>query len=220
MITLVCGYVAGLPTCRALGSDAATALAGTHYLHWFLPSLALQFAMVSMGSALRGTGIVQPTMIVQVLTVILNADIGTGADRGLGHRPPAWAWPAPGSRVPCRWAVGVVLLVLYFHRLEKYVAFDCSAWRPQLATWGRLLRVGLPAGGEFVLMFIYMGVMYWIIRRFGRGRPGGIRNRPTNHAEHVPAGDGGGLRHRTHRRTKFCGREIRAGARNLCAGRR
>ena len=56
-----------------MSSDAATALAGTHYLYWFLPSLALQFAMVAMASALRGTGIVQPTMIVQVLTVILNA---------------------------------------------------------------------------------------------------------------------------------------------------
>ena len=35
-------------------------------------SLALQFALVSMGSALRGTGIVKPTMIVQVLTLMLN----------------------------------------------------------------------------------------------------------------------------------------------------
>jgi Na+-driven multidrug efflux pump len=69
---------------------------------------------------------------------------------------------------------GVVLLVLYFRRLEKYVAFDFSAWRPQLATWGRLLRVGLPAGGEFLLVFIYMGLMYWIIRRFGPGAQAGF----------------------------------------------
>jgi Na+-driven multidrug efflux pump len=69
---------------------------------------------------------------------------------------------------------GVVLLVLYFRRLEKYVAFDFSAWRPQLATWGRLLRVGLPAGGEFALVFIYMGLMYWIIRRFGPGAQAGF----------------------------------------------
>jgi Na+-driven multidrug efflux pump len=56
---------------------------------------------------------------------------------------------------------------LYFHRLEKYVSFDAHAWRPRMHTWGRLLRIGLPSGAEFALMFVLMGVMYWIIRRFG-----------------------------------------------------
>ncbi len=70
--------------------------------------------------------------------------------------------------------VGVVLLAVYFHRLEKYVAFDSAQWRPQLATWRRLLRIGLPAGGEFLLMFIYMAVIYWIIRRFGADAQAGF----------------------------------------------
>jgi Na+-driven multidrug efflux pump len=64
-------------------------------------------------------------------------------------------------------AVGVLLLAVYFQRLEKYVAFDAGAWRPRFATWARLLRIGLPAGGEFVLMFILMAVIYRIIRPFG-----------------------------------------------------
>jgi Na+-driven multidrug efflux pump len=71
-------------------------------------------------------------------------------------------------------AVGVVLLAFYFHRLERYVAFDATAWRPNLAAWGRLLRIGLPAGGEFALMFMYMAVMYWIIRRFGEDAQAGF----------------------------------------------
>jgi Na+-driven multidrug efflux pump len=64
-------------------------------------------------------------------------------------------------------AAGVVMLALYFQRLEKYVVFDSSQWRPRFEVWSRLLRVGLPAGGEFALMFVFMAVMYWIIRRFG-----------------------------------------------------
>jgi len=51
-----------------MAADAATAAAGTTYLAWYLPGLALQFAVVGMASALRGTGIVKPTMLVQVLT--------------------------------------------------------------------------------------------------------------------------------------------------------
>ena len=56
----------------AIGANAETTRAGVEYLYWFLPGLALQFALVSMGAALRGTGIVKPTMIVQMLTVLLN----------------------------------------------------------------------------------------------------------------------------------------------------
>jgi putative MATE family efflux protein len=141
-------------------------LAGVRYLQWFLPSLALQFAIVAMGSALRGTGIVQPTMIVQVVTVILNAVLAPVLIAGWGtHYPMGVAGAGLASSLSV--GVGVVLLALYFHRLEKYVAFDAAAWRPQLATWSRLLRIGLPAGGEFALMFLYMAVIYWVIRRFG-----------------------------------------------------
>ena len=42
------------------------------YLTWFIPAMALQFAMVAMGSALRGTGNFKPGMVVSTATVILN----------------------------------------------------------------------------------------------------------------------------------------------------
>jgi putative MATE family efflux protein len=166
LVTLVLGYGLSPSYMRALGSDPPMVLAGIRYLQWFLPSLALQFAIVAMGSALRGTGIVQPTMIVQVVTVILNAALAPVLIAGWGtHYPMGVAGAGLASSLSV--GVGVVLLALYFHRLEKYVAFDAAAWRPRLATWSRLLRIGLPAGGEFALMFLYMGVIYWITRRFG-----------------------------------------------------
>jgi len=59
------------------------------------------------------------------------------------------------------------MLGFYFAKFEKYVSFRRELWRPQFATWKRMLDVGLPAGGEFALMFVYMGVIYWVIRDFG-----------------------------------------------------
>jgi putative MATE family efflux protein len=173
LFTLILGYGMGRSYMQTLGSDAATVLAGTRYLYWFLPSLALQFALVVMGSALRGTGIVQPTMIVQVVTVILNAVLAPVLIAGWGTGHPMGVAGA-GLASSLSVAFGVVLLAMYFHRLEKYVAFDLTAWRPQLATWGRLLRIGLPAGGEFALMFAYLAVIYWIIRRFGADAQAGF----------------------------------------------
>jgi putative MATE family efflux protein len=166
VFTLALGFFAGPYYVRTLGASAATAAAGIEYLHWFLPSLALQFAVVSMGSALRGTGIVQPTMIVQVLTVVLNAILAPVliAGWGTGH-PMGVAGAGLASSISL--AVGVVMLALYFHRLEKYVGFVRAQWRPQMVVWRRLLRIGLPAGGEFLLMFVLMAVLYWVLRPFG-----------------------------------------------------
>jgi putative MATE family efflux protein len=166
LITMSLGFFAGPYYVSTLGASAATVAAGIQYLHWFLPSLALQFAVVSMGSALRGTGIVQPTMIVQVLTVVLNAILAPVliAGWGTGH-PMGVAGAGLASSISL--AVGVVMLALYFHRLEKYVGFVRAQWRPQMAVWRRLLRVGLPAGGEFLLMFVLMAVLYWVLRPFG-----------------------------------------------------
>lgn len=173
VVTMILGYGAGHLYVQTMGSDAATVLAGTRYLYWFLPSLALQFGLVAMSSALRGTGIVQPTMIVQVLSVVLNAALAPVLIAGWGTGHPMGVAGA-GLASSLSVGVGVVLLAMYFHRLEKYVGFEPSTWRPHFLTWRRLLRIGLPAGGEFALMFIYMAVIYWIIRRFGADAQAGF----------------------------------------------
>ena len=149
-----------------VGADAATTAAGMTYLHWFLPGLALQFALVAMGSALRGTGIVKPTMLVQMLTVLLNAVLAPVLIAGWGTgRPLGVAGAGLASTIAI--AFGVVLLFLYFLRLEKYVGLHRDQLRPRLETWRRLLGIGLPAGGEFLLMFVIMAVIYGTIRDFG-----------------------------------------------------
>ncbi|MBL8999455.1 MAG: MATE family efflux transporter, partial [Gemmatimonadetes bacterium] len=52
LLTLVGGLGFGGRYVASLGADPATVAAGKTYLYWFLPGLALQFAMVTMGSAL------------------------------------------------------------------------------------------------------------------------------------------------------------------------
>jgi Na+-driven multidrug efflux pump len=71
--TLLGGYALAGFYVASIAADAATHAQGVTYLYWFLPGLALGFAQVVMGSALRGTGIVKPTMAIQALTVLLNA---------------------------------------------------------------------------------------------------------------------------------------------------
>ncbi|MGA9025383.1 MAG: MATE family efflux transporter [Steroidobacteraceae bacterium] len=173
LVVLALGYAFAGAYMRALGSDADTRSAGIDYLYWYLPGLGLQFALVAMSSALRGTGIVKPAMLVQMLTVVINAVLAPVLIAGWGtSHPLGVVGAALASTVSV--AVGVLLLAGYFRRLEKYVEFDGGAWRPRRAAVLRLMRVGLPAGGEFALMFIFMSVMYWIIRPFGAAAQAGF----------------------------------------------
>src|ERR1700681_4904376 len=97
LVTLVAGYGLAGAYMRFFGADAATMAAGVKFLYAFTPGLALQFALVVMGSGLRGTGIVKPTMVVQALTVVLNAALapiliagwGTGVPLGVAGAGPA-----------------------------------------------------------------------------------------------------------------------------------
>ncbi|MDH4259945.1 MAG: MATE family efflux transporter [Gammaproteobacteria bacterium] len=171
--TLAGGYAVTSAYMQSIAADAATADAGIVYLYWFLPGLALQFVSVVMMSALRGTGVVKPTMIVQMVTVLLNVALAPVLIAGIGTgRPLGVAGAGLASTISI--AVGVLLLSFYFVRLEKYVHFHAGLWRPRFAVWGRMLNIGLPAGGEFALMFIYMAVIYWVIRNFGAAAQAGF----------------------------------------------
>jgi putative MATE family efflux protein len=171
--TLAAGYSLAGPYMDLLAADAPTRDAGVIFLHWFIPGLALQFAIVVMASGLRGTGIVKPGMVVQLVTVVINAGLAPVliAGWGTGH-PLGVAGAALATTLAS--AAGVVLLAIYFLRLEKYVHFDSALWRPRMDIWKRMLIVGLPAGGEFLLLGLFTGLLYWITGRVGTAAQAGF----------------------------------------------
>jgi putative MATE family efflux protein len=119
-----------------------------------------------MSSALRATGIAAPGMVVQMVTVLLNIVLAPVLIAGWGTGQPLGVLGA-GLASSISVAAGVLLILAYFWRLEKYVAVDRSALRPEPRVLAQMLRIGIPSGGEFVLLFVYTSLIYWIIRRFG-----------------------------------------------------
>ncbi|MEP6779239.1 MAG: MATE family efflux transporter [Gemmatimonadaceae bacterium] len=171
-ITLVGGYLVTGAYMRTVAADSATAALGATYLRYYLPGLALQFALVTMGSALRGTGIAKPTMIVQMLTVGLNIILAPVLTVGwLTNHPLGVAGAGLASSISI--AFGVLMLLVYFVKNEKYVKFDSKLFHARMEQWKRILRIGLPAGGEFGLMFVFIGINYFIIRNFGASAQAG-----------------------------------------------
>ena len=157
---------------NSLSADATTASLARSYLAWFIPALALQFPLVSLGSALRATGIVQPTVILQVLSVVINGVLAPFLILGIGFPKMGVAGAALATFIAV--LIADVLMIVYFEKKYRYLRFRAAQFWPQMKTWWAMLRIGLPAGAEFVLLFIYITVVYSIIVGFGPAAQAGF----------------------------------------------
>jgi putative MATE family efflux protein len=143
------------------------------YLTWFIPALALQFPLVAMGAALRGMGDVKVPTLIQIGTVLLNIALAPVLMFGWGTgRPLGVAGAAIASLVAIAGATAA--FTLYFMRQASPLRLRPAQWPPQPRLWAAMLKVGLPAGGEFALMSVYMVLVYAIIRPFGAAAQAGF----------------------------------------------
>ena len=169
----VVGFILRSPYCDWLSADAETAALAKAYLLWFLPGLLLQFPLVALGSALRATGIIKPAVGFQVLSVLLNIVLAPLLIFGIGP------WPklgVTGAALATFISILVadVLMVTYFEKKYHYLRFRFPLFRPQTKIWRGLLRIGVPAGAEFLLLFVYIMIVYAIIRDFGPAAQAGF----------------------------------------------
>jgi putative MATE family efflux protein len=135
--------------------------------------MALQFAMVAMGAALRGTGNFKPGMWVQTGTVVINMVLAPFLIFGWGPFP---AMGVSGAALSTFIAVtvGVIWISFYFVDAQAYLRFHPGSWKPRFRVWWDMLKIGLPAGAEFLLMGVYMAVVYAITKPFGAAAQGGF----------------------------------------------
>ncbi|MEY2579834.1 MAG: hypothetical protein QOI49_2658 [Verrucomicrobiota bacterium] len=160
------GFVLRSAYCESLSADAATATLAKSYLLWFIPALLLQFPFVILASTLRATGIIKVAVGFQVLSIGLNIVLAPVLIFGIGP------WPAlgvTGAAVATLVSILIVdvLVTVYFGTKYRYIRFRYPLFAPQAKIWSAMLRVGVPAGAELVLQFIYMVLVYAFLRRFG-----------------------------------------------------
>jgi putative MATE family efflux protein len=173
VVFLVVGMAARWPYARAMSADPKTAALAADYLLWFIPAMALQFALVAMGSALRAVGNFKPGMVVSSVTVILNMILAPFLIFGWGTgRPFGVAGAAISSLIAI--IVGIIWLATYFLPRGAYLRFELRDWRPRLDLWKRMLAIGLPTGFEFAITAVYLAIVYSITRPFGAAAQAGF----------------------------------------------
>jgi putative MATE family efflux protein len=173
VIFLFVGLAVRVPYSMLQGADAKTAALAGEYLLWFIPAMALQFALVAMGAALRGMGSFKPGMIVSTVTVIINMILAPILifGWGTGH-----AFGVAGAAISSLIAIviGVAWLAAYFFRKDSFLKFVVADWGPRFDLWRKMLAIGLPAGFEFALLGVYMFIVYTITKPFGASAQAGF----------------------------------------------
>lgn len=157
----------------AMAADPETSRFAGQYLAWFIPAMALQFPLSTMGAALRGVGSFKPGMLVSTVSVSINMLIapflifGWGTGRAFGV-----AGAAIASLISI--FIGIVWISTYFTSKDAFLHFRAADWRPQWASWKRILMIGAPTGFEFGMMAVYQFLVYTIARPFGAATQAGF----------------------------------------------
>ncbi len=172
-VFLIVGLLVMKPYASSMSADPNTARLAVEYLKWFIPAMALQFALVAMGAALRAVGNFKPGMLVSTTTVIINIVLAPFLIFGWGTgRPFGVAGAAISSLIAI--IVGVIWLTMYFVRKDAYLHFVVADWGPKILLWKKILAIGLPAGFEFAITALYLVIVYSIMRPFGASAQAGF----------------------------------------------
>lgn len=164
-VTVLAGFGLMDQYLAVVTTDPTVQQAGREFLSWYIPGLALSFLVTAIGAALRAVGVVKPTMQVQLLTVLVNIVLAPVLIEGIGTGV-AFGVAGAGAATLLATLVGVLLLWRYFRQTEHPVLASHNK-QIDLQLWRRLLAIGAPAGGEYALMFVYMSLVYWLIKDTG-----------------------------------------------------
>ncbi|MFC4311610.1 MATE family efflux transporter [Steroidobacter flavus] len=170
-LALFCGLVAVAvilafvgPYLELISPDRLTFDAGMTFIAWALPGYALTFPMAVLGSALRGAGKPVHAAALSIFIVLLNAAL---APLFIAEEAAGWGVKGAGLATSVSVLAGFTLCLLYCARTQRWMRLQYELMWPRYQHWGRILRVGIPAGCDFGMHFLFTAIVYYAIRDFG-----------------------------------------------------
>jgi MATE family multidrug resistance protein len=154
------------PAVALMGAEPESLQQGTIYMRIAGMAFGLQAVMFICNACLRGVGDTRTTLKVMLVVNVVNIVVAWTAINGpfglprLGVAGSALG-AATGRTVGGLLALGILL------KGRSGLKLDLRGWRPDLETIRRLLRVGLPTGGEQLIMRVGMMSFVRVVASMG-----------------------------------------------------
>lgn len=163
---VVVGYMGGGSALSGLASGEAAQKMGESYLYGYMPGLSLQIIITVATFGLRAAGEPYGPLIAQCVSVPINLVLapllifGVSGIAGLGTL---------GAGLATTLATSVAAAMILYRAVYRYRHFAKSRimfrWENVIAR--RIISVGLPAGLETFVIYVYTGLMYWAAAKLG-----------------------------------------------------
>jgi putative MATE family efflux protein len=163
----VAGYFFALPLIQVFGVSADVAKVGADYLQVTMGTIVVLVALIIGGGVLRGAGDSRTPMVVTAIANVINVALAYGLIYGhfglpkLGAVGSAWA-AFLGRAV----ALALLLIALWKGRNGVRIGGK-GGWAPDWGVAKNVLRLGVPASVEQVLMAAAFTVLTILVAKLG-----------------------------------------------------
>jgi putative MATE family efflux protein len=161
------GYLLSRPIIATFGMEPAVAQIGTQYLQVTMATVVVLVALFIGGGVLRGAGDSRTPMLVTALANLVNVGLAYGLIYGhfglpaLGAVGSAWATFVARS-------LALVLLVAALWRGRNGVSIrGVGSWRPDFGVARQVLKIGIPAALEQMLVSSGFLALALVVARLG-----------------------------------------------------
>jgi len=166
VVFLVAGWLTFPRILTLLGADAETLPLALSYLRIWLAGMLFLVIPIIGNNAIRATGDTLTPSLIMLADMLLNIILDPIFIFGLGPIPAMGIRGAALATVLAR-ALALIASLIVLRRAKHLLIFERFGWRTILASWGRILYVGLPAATTNLLMPIAGGILTRLISSYG-----------------------------------------------------
>ena len=155
-------YLLAQPIITLFGGEPGVVVQGTDWLRVAGPSFALMGLMLVGNAIMRGAGDTRTPLMVIIVAYIINIVVAWILTRMLGM-----GVIGVGIGVTVGHLIGGLLVVVILFSRRYHLQLSLSDLQPDLAYIERILNVGLPAGGEQIILQLALSYQAALISAFG-----------------------------------------------------
>jgi putative MATE family efflux protein len=173
VVFVVAGMLTIDPLFRLLGADEETLPLIRKYMRIWYPGVAFVVIPMVGNSEIRATGDTRTPSIIMVVAIIVNLTFDPLLIFGIGPFPRLELEGAAIATVMAR-AVTMTVSLIVLSKREKLLIVTPPKLNELLDSWIKVLYIGLPAAGTFIIIPFATGIITRIVSVYGAASVAGF----------------------------------------------